>query len=659
MKKMYILALAALAMAFSCQKTENSPEPASEPVVRTFTCTFAQPDTKLAIDDANGKTTWEVGDKIMIHGGTDGAARQLVTLAAGDISADGKSATISVTIDPYDRSDASVKSKYYAQYPGNLVPTGNMYYECCFNATNDKLMAACDVDGAFVFYNLCGIISYKVSGDFDQVVFSGNNNETVGYSDYYQVRVRNNNSGMEVNYHKPGNGFSTNTAAKSITAAVVADGTTVNTICIPNPAGFTGGFTMKFLKGGAIVKTLSTTSPVSLTHGQYRPMGNVTAYLKDYVAPSTHDSSIPVAGATALDGSGNANCYIVDGSVAANAEKVFTFKAYKGNSSVGVGTVASAVILWETYNNAETVTANSVIAAVDFEKKSENDFYTMVFKMPETLHAGNALIAAKDISNNILWSWHIWVPQTTVTAADYGIHTSGKNVMDRNLGALVVAEASTSSDIDITSVGLYYQWGRKDPFPGPREIKKDPSDLYASPARVAGTAMTTDKVQLTVDASIKNPTFFARGYYDGSTQKNPDWCSEAGPNYWGDDGVKSVYDPCPVGYRVPLRDKTKALWAEDITTQTGWEYNTDHYWFKVGSPAAVFPAVGYMDGGSIKTVFRTTIWNAHSNDYKNTYDFNHYAAYSRRIYLEGSTLKHKNNGDVSKSIGCSVRCVAE
>lgn len=633
MKKMYILALAALAMAFSCQKTENSPEPASEPVVRTFTCTFAQPDTKLAIDDDNGKTTWEVGDKIMIHGGTDGAARQLVTLAAGDISADGKSATISVTIDPYDRSDASVKSKYYAQYPGNLVPTGNMYYECCFNATNDKLMAACDVDGAFVFYNLCGIISYKVSGDFDQVVFSGNNNETVGYSDYYQVRVRNNNSGMEVNYHKPGNGFSTNTAAKSITAAVVADGTTVNTICIPNPAGFSGGFTMKFMKGGALVKTLSTTSNVALTHGQYRPMGDVTAYLKTYVPPTKHDNEIGVVVATATDlgSSATANCYVV------SSAGDYMFKAVKGNSSTVVGTVASVAILWETWNTAETVTANSVIAAADYDLQSGEDPY-IVFKTPATLKPGNALVAAKDEGGNILWSWHIWVPATPFTADTFGI--SSVKVMSRNLGALVDTVIPAEGTVDIRSVGLYYQWGRKDPFVG---YKWDNPDIEVNVSGSSGRNMSKANAAITLATSIANPTTFVA--FKG------DWLSAHDNTLWGKGAAKTIYDPCPAGYRVPAYNTGDPMWQK-VVDIPGFEANAAARAWKLGT--AVFTMAGFYDydGGMSHAYDRTFYWN-NANNSNEDYGETQY------VYYDSGTWKSEPGWGKRKACAAPIRCVAE
>lgn len=285
MKKMYILALAALAMAFSCQKTENSPEPASEPVVRTFTCTFAQPDTKLAINDADGKTTWEVGDEILVHG-AGSSNREIVTLKAGDISADGKTAKITITsVTPYDRTSDGYISNYYASYPASACPTGNWYWNSRFNDTNHFLLFGCNDGDTFKFYNLCGIISFKVTGDFDSYIFSGSNgDETVGYSALQsRVRVKTNHD-VTIDYVRTGeNDGYTTVPLTSITGTVVGNGSTINYICLPNGANFPDGFTIKFLKGGSIVKTLSTTSSVSVPRNSYRPLGDVTAYLKDYV----------------------------------------------------------------------------------------------------------------------------------------------------------------------------------------------------------------------------------------------------------------------------------------------------------------------------------------------------------------------------------------
>lgn len=628
MKKIYSFSLTVLAMAalaVSCNKNAMEEAPAQEPVIRTFTCAFAEPDSKVAIDDSDGKTTWEVNDKIMIHGGTNGAARQLVTLQSGDISADGKTATVSVTIDPYDRTKDGVKSKYYAQYPGDLVPAGNMYYECCFNATNDKLMAACDVDGAFVFYNLCGIISYKVNGDFDQVLFSGNNDETVGYSDYYQVRIREDNSGMVTNYFKPGNGFPTNTPAKSITSAVVADGTTVNTICIPNPSGFNSGFTMNFMKSGSIVKTLSTGKAVTLTRGQYRPMGDITAYLKDYVAPSKHDSGIDMSNAIALDNNGNANCYIIDGSDASNAGQVFTFKAYKGNSTGNVGTIDSAEILWETDNTSDPVTAKTVIAEVDFDKQEENVYYTIVFKMPDTLKPGNAVIVAKNSGGTILWSWHIWIPETSIgIISDSDFY--GKGVMDRNLGAL---DKATTTSAGRKTYGMYYQWGRNNPLPG---FAKATADITV----VDGPKSTA--------FSIANPTVFIKVSESDSAGN---WNEENLPYLWEDSSKKKeIYDPCPPNYKVPSYSSSTGLW---VNANTGWAFNWDANNYSFND--IVFPMAGWYSSGTSVSYegARSIILSA--------------TAYSSAARARLKIIRQDKGGyyfaNYFKFEAASVRCVAE
>lgn len=657
---MYILALAALAMAFSCQKTENSPEPASEPVVRTFTCTFAQPDTKLAIDDATGITTWEEGDEILFHGKyAGGAYSTVVTLAASDISADRKSFTVTVP-DFTNGADqakwASSSANYsasniFALYPASaatMVDSGstNWYNKNFFGETNHPLMSAFN-DGydsnSFTFYNLCGILSFIVTGDYDSYVLSGNNDETVSYTKYTSRLYKKTDDTINTDWVYTEAGKDYSTAVKTISGTV--NNGTETRIFIPGGVTFSGGFTIHFIKSGDIVKELSTTKAVSVPRNSYRPMGNVTTYLKDYVAPSTHDSAISTTGATALDASGNANCYIVDGSVAENANKVFTFKAYKGNSTAGVGTVAKAELLWETWNNAETVTENSVIAAVDFEKKAENDYYTMVFKMPATLHAGNALVAAKDAGGNILWSWHIWVPSTSIANVNAS-NICGATMMDRNLGAL--EKVSTADGASVYTLGMLYQWGRKDPFPGGKRI----TDAWPNPATVSGTAPSVHAGTITMDYAIAHPTEFA-------SNSGGDWQSTTDMTRWNKD-AKTVNDPCPPGYKIPYGERgSKPLWntsnIETAVTGAGmtWELSSTGYWFRIadGGNELVFPLAGYVDDGVSSygignTQTRAAIWCL-SDSSSSKYHLN---------IRSGSTMAF---GSTSAARGCSVRCVAE
>ena len=650
-----LFAVIVATLAFSCAKNINeeliSDESASSEV-KTFKCTFAEPDSKVAISSSTGKSTWEVGDQIRIHGGTDGATCETVTLTASDISIDGKTATISFSVPAYDRTDAGVVSKYYAQYPADAVPTGvNLYYESRFNNTNKMLMAACDVGDSFVFFNLCGVLSFIVDGDFDQVVFAGNNGETVGY-DVYQARVRDDGSGAVLTAWKPGNGSGTPVAQTSITASVVADGSTVNYLYFPMGANFTGGFNFKFLKGGDVKKTLRTNTAKNVATGYYLPLPDITSYLKD---PVKHDSALAVPADNSdydLSKTASANCYIVDGSNAEFANKIFKFKAYKGKGTIDAGLINSVEVLWQTWNNSETVTDNSVIAAVDYDKQIDNDYYEICFKMPATLHAGNAVIAAKDDKDVVLWSWHIWVPLTPITSSTYGgISTSP--MMDRNLGALLIAEGDADNDIDIRSCGMFYQWGRKDPFPGPKTLP----NTYGNMATINGTIDTRG---ITASSEIsKYPNSFVETGGDGTGTK--DWSSDHASSLWG--STKNQNDPCPPGWKLPIfASGTGDIWdssVTDKTTLTGYALNTTHHWLKLGvtydagAPTTTgfvyFPLAGYRTQDNSDYAYagnRALIWQAYGEG----------GEYAKCLYSDGSFVGYRTE---RKGRGGNVRCIAE
>ena len=328
-----------------------------------------------------------------------------------------------------------------------------------------------------------------------------------------------------------------------------------------------------------------------------------------------------------LSRKGSANCYIV------KEAGEYKFKAVKGNSDEAVA-AATAELLWETWNNVEEVTANSVIATVGFE-----DGY-VTFSTPETLKPGNAVIAAKDAAGVILWSWHIWVPATEIATANYGIY--GADMMDRNLGALVAATADDA--ITVESYGLTYQWGRKDPFVGAGEMGKDGN------ATVAGVALsvtdgegTADESKISLEQSIQNPTLL------GHTQ-NKGWLDVVDNTLWQND-VKTIYDPCPPGYRVPARDKETLFHSGDLTAAPNWAEGNN--WFTLGDPIAVFPFAGYRDDYSVKRVCHTYDRAVYWTAYASAEDGG--TAYYVNV-RKGSAHKLTECG---KSRAGSVRCVVE
>ena len=637
-KTLLFAALAAAALAVSCQVKDvvidtpenNDPAEIETPEFRTFVCEFATPDSKVAVTDA-GKTSWEVGDEILINAGANGNERVTVTLTASDISADGKKATIEVpsSLAPYDRSsDRGIVSTYYAMYPAAAVAPGTLYYNQAFTNTNDKLMAACNVGDTFVFYNLNGIISFKVSGTFDKYVFYGNNDETVSY-DVYPVRVRDDGDGPEVSYYKPADTYKNPTALTQVTGNLTADGTTVNYICLPGGANLTGGFTIKFYSGSTISHIATTNTAVNVEHGKILPLGDISSRLVEYVAPSYSDHTSAITGATDLsEADGPSNCYVI------SAPGAYKLPAVKGNKAdKPAGTVFGVQLVWESYNNDQEVTLNSVIANVDFDGPTNYVF----FETPATLKPGNALIAAKNSEDEIIWSWHIWIPETAFTTGTYGI--SSQTLMSRNLGALVDTKAE-AANVDARSYGLIYQWGRKDPFLGSKRLNS------SSQALIAGTGKSVSSSQFTIEQSIANPTTIV-GY-------KGDWMTPENTTLWTESGDKSIYDPCPPGYRVPKRVSSDPLWS-DVTAldaSYGWEPNSTYGWWKLGT--AVFPFAGYIDydGGGVAHAYdRTRMWNAH----KSTTEY----AYDQQIWYENDMWKSKPDWQHRTACGNVVRCVVD
>lgn len=621
-KVLVLLSLAAIALV-SCQKEASVKEEASSAPVRTFKCVIADvdPDSRVAIA-SDGKTTWEVGDQILVHG--EGSSNRItVTLTAEDISADGKTATITVEgVTPYDRSDKGYTSTYYASYPASAFVSGNTYYNSVLQNCNKPLMAGYNDGESIVFYNLCGIITFSVSGDFDNYVFSGNENEAVAY-DVFQSRLAKTETGEVLDFLRSGDGY-TPQPLTTVADAVEADGSTVHYICIPNGANFTSGFTFKFKDGDDIVKEAVNKAAVNVARGKILNLGNITSKLHDYVAPteSDHESEIPTEGAIDLSASGAANCYIL------TAPGTYKLPCVKGNSDTSVGNVWGVELLWETYNNSNEVTANSVIAAVDFEA---NWIY---FQTPSTLKPGNALIAAKNYEGEIIWSWHIWIPETAIETATYGgVFSTG--IMDRYLGALV---AATTESVPVESYGLYYQWGRKDPFVGAADVTS------GSNAAVAGRAISVSETTFSLAASIANPTAIVHS-------DNSSWFSGEPDNSLWKPSEKTIYDPCPPGYKVPAR--TDAFSSSDLTSFTGWEENATGRYFTIGDPVTVFPFAGYRDdcdpGDPCHVGDRVAVWIAYASS----------STGLKAYHLNMRVGTSHGRGETSKARGAVIRCVKE
>lgn len=290
-----------------------------------------------------------------------------------------------------------------------------------------------------------------------------------------------------------------------------------------------------------------------------------------------------------LSSDGTANCYIV------SSTGTYRFKAtVKGNASESVGDPRSADVLWETFNTNEQPSVGSLIKDIYLD----DDGY-VVFSTADVYKAGNALVAVRDDDGVILWSWHIWMVDYNPDN-DYDLYSGHADmpVMDRNLGAI--------SDIpgDVGALGLLYEWGRKDPFLNSGDIGSD--DEAAATVGFPSSVPCSEETG-TIEYAVRNPMTYI---YWGS---NYDWVNDMDVENtrWG--SVKTIYDPCPAGWRVPDGDAVGGLWSGFPLGQTSY-WDDENKGVLIPSPYSDndvwYPAAGRRDwsGGLNYTGMYGSYW---------------------------------------------------
>lgn len=257
---------------------------------------------------------------------------------------------------------------------------------------------------------------------------------------------------------------------------------------------------------------------------------------------------------------------------------------------------------------------------------------------------GNAVIAVKNASGTVMWSWHLWfTPKSSLKKIPFTSGGTTYNFMTDNLGwkytkwtgglkrEVVVkieqqAETGEKKTATITlkqaagnnvreGYGNLYQWGRKDPLPGTDTFYPNTgykfNDGYVIVGEQVADYTNPANVQRmekrTIGLSIREPGIMLPKVGGGKLS----WTNHQYINLWSADndkmyesetpiknGVKTIYDPSPVGFKVPdayaFKDLSKgvAVWENGYTLKV--DNDKDIY----------FPAGGYRDGndGVIKGV---------------------------------------------------------
>lgn len=299
-------------------------------------------------------------------------------------------------------------------------------------------------------------------------------------------------------------------------------------------------------------------------------------------------------------------------------------------------------------------------------------------------NVGNALIAVYDGDGNVLWSWHIWGVGDTLPEDEVVTNKANAKftVMDRTLGALSKTSYYTT----------LYQWGRKDPFPNSTTYyvngiltEIDQNYPVYSPSS-ADDALITTGIQhpecIINDYSGLSYNWLASDNYYLWGDANKTFVfnktkAEAGAGWTND---KTIYDPCPSGYRVA----SKYTWTGFCNTTDGSTKNLDYinyskyengYYFKKKSSDTIgsfYPMSGTRgcvngslwvgDGESAYTTLNFTVsyWSSAQGQNSGQGSEMTITAYDASISTTQNSRNSITTVDNGHKSACNpVRCVRE
>ena len=524
MKKNILSAIAVCAALFSCQKKEFVEiMPAYDEL---HAMTEVASGTRTVMDEFNN-VLWSADDQIVAFmrtslglkyqlkdsyiGKTSGAFSKVASGSSDDLVS-GMELDHIVAYYPY--SESVMCSNASGGYALNVVLPSEQTYAPDSFGNGAFPMVAVSSDNNIAFRNVCGGIKFLLKGTqkVRSIKIQGRNDEKL--SGAATVTAYADSTRPTISMAPE--------ASPSVTLHCGSDGVQLNEstatefiLALP-PTIFSEGFTVTITDTDTKVQTLESDKENTVIRSSLLVMPEVTV-------ETVTVNQTPID----LSASGTANSYIVSSS------GFYQFTPTKGNSSESVGAIASVSALWETFGTDVAPVSGDLITDVRYENG------VVLFRTSATYKEGNAVIAAKDSEGTILWSWHIWLtdqPQEQVYFNNAG------TMMDRNLGA------TSATPGDVGALGLLYQWGRKDPFLGSSSINEK---IEAKSTITWPSTESSNTSNGTIEYATSHPTTFIT--YNSS---NNDWCytgssSTDNTRWTTSETSKSIYDPCPSGWRVP------------------------------------------------------------------------------------------------------------
>ncbi len=310
----------------------------------------------------------------------------------------------------------------------------------------------------------------------------------------------------------------------------------------------------------------------------------------------------------------------------------FWGKASYGNDPtyvIGSSDTWTANIIWQDVSGLVSLTASS----------GTGPNGNIIVSVPANAASGNAVIGIKKTgTNGYAWSWHVWVTDYDPNTANSVIN--GYTFMNYDLG-------TTNTTPGLAYKGLYYQWGRKDPFPQTSAAAPNTDTQEAIYGSVTSITNTPVAVTDNLANAVENPTTF---YYNNHSPC--DWyttsTSSQNNTLWST--TKTIYDPCPSGWKVMPSAAYSSSFACDMPSGGPMTYSSTNYgWTHIAS-GTFWSLCGSMQNNSGAYLrFVGTNGYVWSSTYCST------CAYHLHMYNN-----HVNPTDYdNRAYGYHVRCVRD
>ena len=273
------------------------------------------------------------------------------------------------------------------------------------------------------------------------------------------------------------------------------------------------------------------------------------------------------------------------------------------------------------------------------------------------IQSGNAVVAVtkgSGASKTVLWSWHLWfapkdaldkIKVTNHQNKDYyftketlgwkptlwsgSTYSSARTVKVKVEQTVANNGAKAYTVINITQnpggvrkgATTLYQFGRKDAFPG------------VAKADLASNSHFTENAgdNMSIENGIQHPDLYYTwgSNWENNYSYNNLWSADNTARGFNDNSVvKTVYDPCPVGFKMPASNAFTGFTTTGQNSSTQSELNIEdsqtfqnnlghNFWTNSSKTATIyFPASGCRDNsdGSLSTIgIFGSYWSAYYN----------------------------------------------